>query len=123
MIPPDSFRIRLSLPQPRKRLPTESIAMLLTWLMTALVAGPPSPEAAPKPVPAIVVMVPFETLRTRPLLESAMKRLPAESTATPLGPFRAALVAGPPSPEKPSFPLPATVVMIPLDTFRTLLLK
>ena len=29
---------------------------------------------------------------------SAMNRLPAESTATPLGPFSSAAVAGPPSP-------------------------
>ena len=29
-----------------------------------------------------------------------------------------ALVAGPPSPENPSFPFPATVVIVPPDTFR-----
>jgi hypothetical protein len=33
-----------------------------------------------------VVITPFETLRTRQLAESAMYRLPAESTATPSGP-------------------------------------
>src|SRR3990167_5951120 len=44
---------------------------------------------------------------------SAMYRLPAESTATPQGVLSWALVAGPPSPEKPVPPFPATVEMIP----------
>src|SRR2546427_10119795 len=48
-----------------------------------------------------------------------MKRFPALSTATELGPDSWALMAGPPSPEKPCEPLPATVVMIPSeDTLR-----
>ena len=45
------------------------------------------------------------------------------STAKPVNCARAALVAGPPSPEYPRTPLPATVVMIPLlETLRTRLL-
>src|SRR6266545_2152221 len=64
-------------------------------------------------------MIPLgETLRMR--LPSTMNRLPAPSTATPpqgrlqFPRVRAALVAGPPSPEYSGLPLPATVVMIPL---------
>ena len=50
------------------------------------------------PPPATVVMIPSgETLRTTS--KSAMNRLPAPSTATPVTWFNAALVAGPPSPE------------------------
>ena len=68
----------------------------------ALVAGPPSPRgrqlssSQAAPLPATVVMIPAgETLRTFP---SAMKRLPALSTARPPA-TNCALVAGPPSPE------------------------
>ncbi len=64
-----------------------------------------------------------DTSRTRLLLASAMKRLPAASTATPVGEYSSALVAGPPSPERPKAPLPATVLMTPAgDTSRTRLL-
>jgi hypothetical protein len=38
-----------------------------------------------------------------------------ESTATPFGEFNLALVAGAPSPEEPSVPLPAIVVIAPFD--------
>ena len=66
------------------------------------------------PPPATVVMIPLgETLRMRWLSVSAMNRLPAPSIARPPGSFSCALVAGPPSPEKPFVPSPATVVMIP----------
>ena len=82
----------------------------------ALVAGPPSPEEPCKvPPPATLVMIPLvETLRMWLLPRSAMNRLPAPSTATPSGQFSCALVAGPPLPEKPGVPLPATVAMMPL---------
>ena len=62
-------------------------------------AGPPSPNPS-VPVPATVLMLPeVSTLRMRLLPSSAMKKmLPEESTATPLGKFNWALVAGPPSP-------------------------
>jgi len=56
---------------------------------------------------------------------SAMYRLPAESTATPLGQYNWALVAGPLSPLKPpsrAAPLPATVVIAPPETLRMRLL-
>ena len=67
-------------------------------------AGPPSPKEPPEPVPATVTMVPvaFVTSRTRLLLESAMKTSPAASSATPLGVFRVADVAGPQSPLEPA---------------------
>ena len=48
-------------------------------------AGPLSPLKPGVPFPATVVITPFETLRMRLLPESAMYRLPAESTATPSG--------------------------------------
>ena len=72
------------------------------------------------PLPATVVMIPF----WRDLADAVVdvvrdERLPSLSTATPMAPFSCALVAGPPSPEKPGVPLPATVVMIPLaETLR-----
>src|ERR1035437_9546732 len=56
--------------------------------------------------------------RMRLLSESAMYRLPAESTATPWGLSNWALVAGPLSPLKPDVPFPATVVITPLETSR-----
>jgi hypothetical protein len=67
----------------------------------ALVAGPPLPANPSLPLPATVVIVPPDTFRIRLLKESAMYRFPAESTATPIGVNNDALVAGPPSPEKP----------------------
>src|SRR5437016_592387 len=51
-----------------------------------------------------------------------MYRLPASSTATPNGPFNWAPVADPLSPLKPCAPLPATVVITPLETVRMRLL-
>ena len=56
----------------------------LSW---AAVAAPPSP-AKPQapPVPATVLILPVvATLRMTQLPLSAMKRLPAPSTATPVG--------------------------------------
>jgi hypothetical protein len=51
--------------------------------------------------------------------ESAIRKLPSGRTARLKALFSSARVAGPPSPEKPAVPLPATVVMIPLEeTFR-----
>ena len=82
-------------------------------------AGPPSPRPE-FPPPAAVVMMPLgDTFRIRPFWKSAMKRFPEPSTATLEGKLRDAEVAGPPSPENPLLPLPATVAMMPLvDTFR-----
>jgi len=54
---------------------------------------------------------PTERMRLFPL--SAMYRLPAASTATPLGSFNEAAAAGPPSPEYPQTPFPATTRSIP----------
>ena len=39
-----------------------------------------------------------------------------------IGIVELALVAGPPSPVKPAVPFPATVVMVPFETFRMRLL-
>src|SRR5438876_199005 len=61
-------------------------------------------------------MIPLEeTLRMRELYPSAKNRFPARSRATPADAYSQALMAGPPSPEKPKPPAPATVVMIPLE--------
>src|ERR1700733_3198296 len=64
-------------------------------------------------------MVPSaEILRIRRFFESAIRRLPAASTATEAGSFSWALIAGPPLPEKQQGP-PAAVVMMPSgDTLR-----
>jgi hypothetical protein len=105
------------------RLPAASTATPWGNQILALVAGPPSPEKIALPVPATVVITPVAvaTLRTRLFNVSAMNRLPAASNATPVGWLRLALVAGPPSPEKSSAPVLATVVMMPVvaATLRT----
>src|SRR5437773_5198003 len=96
------------------RLPPASPATPLGAARLALVARPPSPPKLYVPFPATVVMMPEATTsRMRWLFVSAMYRLPAASTATPVGPARLAFVAGPPSPPKPEVPVPATVVMKP----------
>src|SRR5260221_8201271 len=52
-----------------------------------------------------------------------MNRWPDESTATPTGKLNCADVAGPPSPEKPPTPAPATALIPPEgSTLRTRLL-
>ena len=93
----------------------------------ALVAGPPSPEEVADPLPATVVMIPVVafTFRTLLLAASPMYRFPAASNAIAPGLSNSALVAAPPSPEKPEVPLPATVVMIRVFAaiLRTLLLE
>jgi hypothetical protein len=53
------------------------------------------------------------TRRTRWLTLSAMTNPPPRSTATSVGEFRRARLAGPPSPAKPQAPVPATVVITP----------
>ncbi len=58
-------------------------------------------------------------LRTRWLLLSAKYMLPVESSLIPHGPFNVADVAAPLSPEKPAVPVPAIVVMMPVDTVTT----
>src|SRR5271168_1593308 len=47
-----------------------------------------------------------------------MYMLPAASTATPVGEFNWALIAGPLSPLKPEVPFPATAVIAPLEIFQ-----
>ncbi len=76
-------------------------------------------------MPATVVMVPeVSTLRMTWLKKSAMKRFPAPSTSRSMGLSSLAAVAGPPSPEYPNLPVPATVVMTPeVSTLRILWLS
>src|ERR1022692_2440677 len=75
--------------------------------------------------PATVVIMPDgSTLRTRPLLLSAMYIFPDASTATQTGLLSCACLAGPPSPPQPAVPFPATVVMFPPGAnFLTVLLS
>src|ERR1035437_6130531 len=88
--------LRMRLPPAMYRLSAESTATPEGMSNWALVAGPLSPLKPCGPVPATVVITPFETLRMR--LPSAMYSAPAESTATPTGPNWAP-VAGPLSPK------------------------
>ncbi|MFZ0041617.1 MAG: hypothetical protein WAK93_09940, partial [Solirubrobacteraceae bacterium] len=63
-------------------------------------------------MPAIVVIVPFgATRRTRLLPWSAIRKPPSGVGVTLIGVLSSAAVAGPPSPEKPDVPVPATVEM------------
>ena len=68
------------------------------------------------PFPANAVIRPFDTLRTR--LESTMWRSPEPLNATADGAANSALMADPLSPPDPDAPFPATVVMMPFETFR-----
>src|ERR1035441_8563028 len=78
--------------------------------------GDPAPEYClavnvgdgSSPFPATVVIIPAETLRTRKLPQSAMYRLPAESTATSQA-MNWPAAAGPLSPPKLQDPFPAAV--------------
>src|ERR1035441_9951140 len=113
LIMPAVFTLLMMLACEIYRLPAPSTAVL-RGLMVALVAGPPLPASPLVPPPAMVLMVPEAlTLRMRWLPPSTISRLPALSTATfrvwPR-PLICALAAGPPSPEKPGVPVPATVV-------------
>ena len=123
----ETSRIRLFRPSVMKRFPEPSraISMPKLPLNSAEIAGPPSPENPWDPLPATVLMMPLaRTSRIRSLLASAIKRFPEASTVTPQGALNSAEIAGPPSPENPWDPLPATVVMMPLvETFRIRLLS
>ena len=122
MIPEGStLRMRWLARSAMKKLPLPSTATPLGKAKPALVAGAPSPLKPEMPLPATVVMMPeVSTLRMRLLFRSAMKRLPAPSTATPVGKAKLALVAGPPSPLNPEMPMPATTVNCPeVSTLKT----
>src|SRR5579871_2203440 len=125
MVPPGvTWRMRLLLRSAMYRLPLESTATPVGWLSDALVAAPPSPENPCVPLPAYVEMIPLGvSRRTRPLVRSEIYKFPALSKAMPQGDPIAALVASPPSPEKPRNPLPARTVSVPFDeTRKTILL-
>jgi hypothetical protein len=51
-------RIRCTSVSNTKRLPWRSYASPNGWVMSAWVAGPPSPEKSMRPVPAMVLMTP-----------------------------------------------------------------
>src|SRR5260370_11849909 len=85
----------------------------------ALVAAIPLPKLPATPFPAIVVITLLaETIRTRLSFESLITKPPLGMTSTPLGAFKRAAVAGPPSPHAlvvvvQAAPVPATRGMIP----------
>src|ERR1035441_4104970 len=105
-------------PVPAKmvRTPLESLRISAPAIYRLPAESTATPYA--ETFPATVVITPPETLRARELRTSAMYRLPAESTARPHGWFNSALMAGPLSPLNPAVPLPAVVVITPLDTLR-----
>src|ERR1017187_8909346 len=96
--------------------PALSAAIPAGEKMLAESAGTPSPEKAPIPVPATVVMMPepAATLRMRLLDPSVIYIFPALSKVRYLGLFRLAIWATPPSPAKFGWLLPTTVVIIPV---------
>ena len=80
-------RMRLLFTSEMYKLPAASSAMPHGQFSVANVACPPSPLNEPMPVPANVEMMPVDlvTRRMRLLPLSAMYKLPAASTATPVG--------------------------------------
>ena len=117
-VPPSTFRMRWLPVSAMKMFPAPSTVTPLGPLRSAAEAGPPSPAKPLTPVPTTVVITPLaeSTRRSRAFCQSTMKTLPALSSATPLGPLRAALSAGPPSPLKPGTPVPARTVIWPLGS-------
>src|ERR1019366_7246980 len=105
-------------------LPAASAATAFGPLNSAFAACEPSPAYPATPLPATVEIVPLtETFRTRLPPNSVTYRLPAASKAKPNGAFNCALAAAPPSPVDPAVPVPAKVVIVPVDaTLRTRLL-
>ena len=94
--------------------------MLCGCLSCALVAKSPSPLNPLCPVPATVRITPvfISILRTTWFIMSTTKRSPALSKRISWGKLKVASMAGPPSPVKPFFPLPAMVVVIPFASIR-----
>ena len=70
--------------------------------------GAPNPDA----IVVTTLVVPSILLMT-PLWLSATSTVPSGKTSRPCGAPKAALRAGPPSPEYPSRPIPASVSMRP----------
>ena len=111
---PDSVdRVRMQLLElsAMNRVPAADTVIPMGRFKVALVAGPPSPLCACKPVPAMVAMLPTTLMRrTRFAAFSTTKRFLAASKTTANGPMRLALIARPPS---PPIPPPAMVLMTP----------
>jgi hypothetical protein len=98
---------------PIYRFPAESIATPIGVLKLALVA---IPSTDPAELPTIVVTTPSDViLRTRWLIPSATYTFPAESTVTPLGALKVALVPVPFADPVKLDKLPAKVVTTPAD--------
>ena len=90
-------------------------AVPVTWIAVVLL-GDPGAVAAGAGRDGVATR---STLRTRWLAWSAMTRLPVGSGIAPIGAFRWAAVAGPPSPPDPgALPMPATVEMMPPAVMR-----
>ena len=139
MLPCGSIRrMRAPIVSAMKMLPAASAMMPRGPLRWAALAGPPSPDESPWSVvlpvvdvaawlaaltsPAIVRMIPSGViLRIRLLSVSETRIVPSASTNIPLGLFRLALRAGPPSPPKRlDWVVPATVLTTSGLAFRSI---
>ncbi len=82
----------------------------------ASVAGPPSPEYANVPLPAMVEIIPAGVIfRIREFPSSPNSKLPAPSNTIVEGELIIAEAAGPPSPLNPHIVVPAYLTIIPLE--------
>ena len=94
---------------PMYRLPSGPTASEEIMPSAAAVAITFSPLNPYVPLPATVVITPSGEIRRTRELPSAIYRPPAGSIARADGRSNAAVTAGPPSPEWPFCPVPATV--------------
>jgi hypothetical protein len=111
-------RCRLS--ATKTALSVERTTTAVGFIRVANAAGPPSRRgekmlAIPKTVE--MMFVALFTKRTTYTPKSEIKTFPLPSTATYLGVLSFAAVASPPSPELPDTPVPAIVVITPVDRF------
>jgi hypothetical protein len=109
-----TFRIRLLFVSAMNRLPLESMDNPYGLLILAESACPPSPsDPVPFPTNSVICPLNESTRRTWLIIPSEMYTLPAESTARPWSIVNVADVAGPPSPDVPTLPVPAIEEIIP----------
>ncbi len=94
-----------------------SIAKPRGYFTVAEVAAPPSPVEEAVPVPAIVLITPVEAVILRILWPafSAIYKLPEASNTIPAGLFNVAEVAAEPSPVLLAVPVPAIVLITPVE--------
>ena len=116
--PLETLRMRWLEASAMYRLPAAVHGDTVGVINCAPVAGPLSPLKPCVPLPATVVITPFETLRMRWLARVGDVQVAGGVHGDAVGIVNWALVAGPLSPLKPRVPLPATVVITPFETLR-----